>query len=155
MIRPGPDHLLTVAATRPRTDDEHFAQRALMLWAAGEGVQATHPELAALFAVPNFSGFVGSKEARLAAGARAKAEGRKAGVPDLVLPAPRGGYAALYLEMKDQDGRVRPEQRTWHARLRSLGNKVEVHRSWERAREAILAYLALPVTAGIHLDVAA
>ena len=52
------------------------------------------PELKLLFHVPN-----GGKR-NAAEAARFKAMGVKAGVPDLCLPVPRGGYAGLYIEMK-------------------------------------------------------
>lgn len=43
-------------------------------------------------------------------GAKAKAEGTKAGIPDLFCPFPRGQYAGLYIEMKKPGGRASLEQ---------------------------------------------
>lgn len=129
------------AATRDgtrgrRADPEHVEQSLLFQWAAVAVGQ--RPELAALYAVPN-----GSHKSRAAA-AKFQREGLRAGVPDVVLPVPRGGYGALYVEMKSADGRVSPEQRAWHARLTALGNLVVVCRSAEAAQREIERYLDLP-----------
>lgn len=43
-----------------------------------------------------------------------KAEGVKAGVPDICLPVPRGEWHGLYIELKRREGgRVSPEQTKW------------------------------------------
>jgi hypothetical protein len=144
MIRPGPNSLAHLAQRKVTADDEHQQQAALVLWSQRDAVLAAYPELAALYAVPNYAGGFGASARKH--GARLKREGRKRGVPDVVLPVPRGGFAALYVEMKSARGALSPEQRAWRDLLASLGNKVEVHRTWESARDAILAYLALPRT---------
>lgn len=140
-------------------DAEHIEQSMLFQWAAlAEG---KYPELHWMYAVPNFAGHHGSKVARLRSGARAKAEGRKKGVPDVVLPAARGEYHGLYIEMKDpvkrpkRDGAggVQPEQREWHAYLRGAGYAVFVCYTWEDARDLIVQYLEL--APGRRLSVAA
>jgi len=53
-----------------------------------------YPELELLYHIPN-GGYRYKTTAR-----RLKAEGVKAGVPDICLPVPRGGYHGLYIEMK-------------------------------------------------------
>ena len=56
--------------------------------------------------------------------ARLKAEGVKAGVPDLCVPVARGGYHSLYIEMKRSDGSpsdVGDAQAEWIQALRDEG----------------------------------
>lgn len=84
-------------------------QRAVIAWCAASGVPVYH--------VPN-GGYRNKAEA-----ARLKAQGVKAGVPDLCVPMARGGYHGLYVEMKDagSKGRVSDKQREWLALLRAEG----------------------------------
>lgn len=117
-----------------RLTNEHAEQCMLFAWAAVAANRT--PALALLFAIPNY--------ARVSPrwGAWMKAEGKRAGVPDICLPVPRGIYAGLFIEMKVKPNRVSPEQEAWHERLGAAGNKVEVCWTWHEAREAIEAYLA-------------
>ena len=95
-----------------------------------------HPELGLLFHIPN-----GGSRNKAEAG-RFKAEGVKAGVPDLMLPVARGGHHGLFIEMKRQDGgRVSKEQKDWMDRLQAQGFEAVVCRGWEGAAEALLRYL--------------
>ena len=71
---------------------EHSEQAALFRWAAMQSKSI--PALALLLAIPNG----GARS--LTTGGRLKAEGVKAGVPDIVLPVPRGSYASLWIELK-------------------------------------------------------
>jgi hypothetical protein len=97
---------------------EHIEQAAVV--AGADDLTGKWPELRLLFACPNFAGHMGGNVARLRAGAKAKREGRKAGVPDLVLPVARKGYHGLFIEMKRQrGGAVSPEQREWLNALRA------------------------------------
>jgi hypothetical protein len=121
---------------------EHQEQAALFKWA--ELHQEKYPDLAWLAAVPNFPGHVGSFVARINAGRRAKAEGRKKGYPDVILDVPRGAYCGLRIELKRvKGGSVDEEQKVWHERLRSQGLRVEVCKGWEAARDVILDYLGI------------
>jgi len=115
--------------------NEHEHQVALMNWAKLQ--RAAHPELEMLFSVPN-GGWRHPATAR-----KMVAEGVRRGVPDLVLAVMRGGYGGLFIEMKTEKGRVRAEQKWWHAKLRARGYRVEVCRGWVAARDAILDYLSL------------
>jgi hypothetical protein len=121
---------------RTTRDLEHREQVQLFAWA--EQAVATIPQLALLYAIPNWFG-----TQTVIQGARAKAEGRKPGVPDICLPIPRGGFAALYIEMKRPGGSTTPAQADWQYALRINGNKVELHTTHEGARAAILEYIAL------------
>jgi len=71
---------------------EHAHQAALFMSLVAH--YADHPELRLAFAIPN-----GGKRDAITAG-RLKAEGVKAGVPDLMLPIARGEYHGLFIEMK-------------------------------------------------------
>lgn len=96
------------------------------------------PELALLFHIPN-----GGSRNKAEAG-RFKAEGVKAGVPDLMLPVARGDKHGLFIEMKRLDGgRVRPEQKAWMEKLQAQGYEAVVCRGWEGASEALVRYLSL------------
>lgn len=123
---------------------EHDEQVHLFTWASLS--LGKHPELALMFAIPNFSGRLGNV-APVAAkrqGARLKAEGRKRGVPDVFLPAARGDRHGLFIEMKRAGGvpsNINAEQREWHNALYREGYTVNVCFGFEEARDAILTYL--------------
>ena len=75
-------------------------------------------------------------------GARMKAEGVMAGVPDILLAAPRQGFHGLWIELKRQKGgKVSEAQEGVIARLRQAGYRVEVCKGWTAARDAIENYL--------------
>ena len=93
-------------------------------------------ELDLLFHIPN-GGARSKSEA-----ARFKAEGVKAGVPDLFLPVPRGEYHGLFIELKRQaGGRLSDEQKEWIPALQAQGYRVEVCKGWEAAVKVIEDYL--------------
>lgn len=80
-----------------------------------------------IFAIPN-----GEARSRTT-GARLKAEGVSAGVPDLFIPA-----WSVWIEMKRADGGVTSDaQDDWHAYLRSIGHDVIVAHGLTAAQEAI------------------
>lgn len=54
-------------------------------------------------------------------GAHLKRQGLRPGVPDLCIPRARGGFHALYIEMKDTKGKLTSEQLEWIKLLRSEG----------------------------------
>ena len=130
------------AKPRPRRrHEEHDNQAMVVKWAAI--MEHKYPALKLLFAVPN---------AGIAGGARRggwlKAEGVKAGVPDLMLPY---GYTysntfcgGLAIEMKTKTGRISPEQAEWHELLKRYCWEVAVCRSAEEAIETISRYLGIP-----------
>lgn len=115
---------------------ESGEQQALFDWA--KRCEGIYPELEALYHIPNEG-----KRGRAAAG-KLVAEGLRAGVPDVCLPVPRGGYGALYIEMKrPKGGRVTGNQKKWVERLRRAGNRVEVCRRFEDAGRVIMQYLGM------------
>lgn len=112
---------------------ESQEQCALMEWA--ELAVKSHPELELLHHIPN-----GGKR-NIATAARLKKEGVKAGVPDLFLPAPKGKWHGLYIEMKALKGTLSENQRWWIDKLKKQGYCVVVCYGWEAAKDTIICYL--------------
>lgn len=109
-------------------------QAALFEWA--DWMRSTYPELALMFHVPN-----GGSRNRIEA-ARMKGQGVKPGVPDIVLPAPRGRYHGLFIELKRlRDGRISNDQKIWLTALGGQGYKCLVCFGAEEAKKEILKYL--------------
>jgi hypothetical protein len=73
--------------------------------------------------------------------ARLKAEGARAGTPDLQLSVMRGGYGALWIEMKTPTGRIEPEQTIFMNDLLAQGYQVKLCRSAAEAIMQINQYL--------------
>lgn len=115
---------------------EDAAQAEVIRWARMR--QAAAPELELLYHVPN-----GGKRGKLEA-CRLKAQGVRAGVPDLHLPIARGGYIGLWIEMKTSTGRLSEAQRKIIAMLRDEGHRVEVCRSAADAVEVLEDYMRVP-----------
>ena len=115
--------------------EEAREQEALFRWAEYE--RGKWPELAAMYHIPN-GGSRNKAEA-----ARLKAQGVRAGVPDICLPAARGCYHGLYIELKRRNGgRVSEAQREWIEYLENAGYCARVCHGWDEARETIEKYLA-------------
>lgn len=114
---------------------EEIEQTHLFTWAFYES--AAHPELKNLFAVPN-GGLRSKSEA-----ARLKASGVKAGVPDIFLAVPKGGYAGLFIEMKVGKNKTSKDQDEWIERLMCAGYKCAVCYGFETARYEIEEYLKI------------
>ncbi|WP_263147737.1 VRR-NUC domain-containing protein [Pseudomonas sp. RIT-PI-AD] len=121
--------------TGARIDYEGAEQAALFDW-----LRLLHPEAHALaFHVPNG----GHRHIKVAADL--KRQGVKAGVPDIVLPMPRGGFHGLYIEFKaakPNDAAVAPTQRAYLAALERQGYFATVCRGIDEAIQVIEAYLA-------------
>jgi len=113
---------------------EHDEQVALFQWAALN--QDRYPELALLYANP----MGGKRPGRTAA--RLKAEGAKAGVPDLTLPVARCGFHGLYIEMKHGNNRPTASQEWWLQQLRDQDYAAVVCYGFEHARQVLVTYLA-------------
>ena len=119
-------------ATAPRVPLEHEEQRAVIAWADA------HPDMRVrrLFAIPN-GARVAMKTAK-----KLKAEGMRAGVPDLFLPVAWDGWHGLFVEMKKTTGgTVSSEQAEWHTRLGIHAYRVVVARGADAAIAAICEYL--------------
>ena len=115
-----------------RNDQEHQDQVALFKW-MGKAV-AFIPQLAVAYAIPNAA----RRSPRQ--GARMKAEGLRAGVPDICIPAPIGKYCGLYIEMKAGKNKPTEAQLHWIEALGIVGHRVEVCYGEQAAKDIILNY---------------
>ncbi|MDR0490209.1 MAG: VRR-NUC domain-containing protein [Oscillospiraceae bacterium] len=120
-----------------RRQHEAGEQAALFQWA--RLMEKQRPELALLFHVPNGTTLKGGA----IEGAHMKAQGVRAGVPDLCLPVARGCYHGLYIELKATGGRVQDMQRVWIDALAGQGYRAVVCYGFEAAKAEIERYLAL------------
>lgn len=75
-------------------------------------------------------------------GAKAKAEGVKPGVPDLMLPISRGHYHGLFIEMKrETEGDESDQQVKWRNKLTGQGYLCCVCHGWKQAVDVLRSYL--------------
>ena len=116
-----------------RLDDESGHQEALFSWAAYN--VGRMPELEYMHHIPN-----GGKRDKATAIAL-KRQGVKAGVPDVYLPAPRGEYHGLYIELKAGNNTTTQNQRSWLKFLRQQGYYTAVCYGWQLAADLIERYL--------------
>lgn len=122
---------------------EGSQQKALMVWAALNIKK--YPQLKWLVHIPNG----GSRDIREAV--ELKAQGVKAGVPDLALfyaakmahiqEWSDGHYHGLFLEMKVGKNKTSKEQKDWIANLIHNRYYCAVCYSWEEARDTLISYL--------------
>ena len=112
---------------------EATEQAALFEWAAR--MEGRAPELALLFHIPN------GGHRHPAVAARMKAEGVKAGIPDICLPCARMDYNGLYMELKVGRNKPTARQIAWHVALKAEGYCVDVSYGWQEAAHKIMRYL--------------
>lgn len=117
---------------------EGIEQTTLFRWA--EFAEEQYPELRLMYHIPNEG-----KRSKVT-GAQLKAQGLKAGVPDVCLPVAHGGYIGLYVEMKVKPNRPTENQKQWLRALRGAGHFTAVAYTWEEAKNLIVEYLSLPPT---------
>jgi hypothetical protein len=112
---------------------EHEEQKALI-----ERVRLNenqHPKLKLLFAIPN-----GGLRHRATAG-KLKAEGVKAGVPDLFLPVASHGCHGLFIELKAKGGTVTESQWAMLKALSEEGYRALIAVGHDEAWMRIMEYL--------------
>lgn len=112
---------------------ESEEQQALFEWAAVMG--GRYPQLHMLFHIPN-----GGRRDAATAG-KLKAEGVKAGVPDICLPCAVMPYHGLFIEMKVGNNKATAVQQEWLHKLSAEGYKVAVCYGWQDAAAVIMKYL--------------
>lgn len=100
-------------------------------------LEPRYPELKWIYHIPN-----GGSRNQIEA-AHLKAQGVKAGVPDLCLPVPRNGFHGLYIEMKYGRNKTTGNQEEWLEALAKLGYKTAVCYGAEEARRVIKDYLGI------------
>jgi hypothetical protein len=117
---------------RKQLPSEHEEQCAVISWCN------THPIAKHIFAIPN-----GSYKSAASAN-RFKAEGLRAGVPDLFLPEPRRGYHGLFIEMKRTKGAYTSQlQDDWLIFLASNRYCTQVANGADEAIDRIKWYLTV------------
>lgn len=102
------------------------------------------PELQMLFAIPNGGSRGDNATSRAIRGNQLKAEGVRAGVPDIFLAVPSKGFHGLFIELKrsvKKDSVVSDEQKRWKANLELHGYVVRVCYGAEEAKQLIKSYL--------------
>lgn len=124
---------------------EDREQQTVVEWARWQ--EGVRPELKNLFAIPN-----GGHRHKAVAG-KLKAQGVKAGVPDLFLAHPvrkatvngvSGPCAGLFIEMKrERGGKVSSEQHDWVVRLLLAGYACVVAKGADEAIKVIRDYLGM------------
>lgn len=116
---------------------EHDIQVSIIDWA--EHKSGEYPELQTLHAIPN-----GGHRHKAVAG-WLRAEGVKAGVPDLFLPLPDWirQIAGLYMELKapGREKNTSEAQDWWISRLTFQGFKVVIVSDFDRATKGIIEYV--------------
>lgn len=95
-----------------------------------------------ILAIPNGDG------RPIRAAVRVKMEGGQSGVPDLLLPIPRGGFHSAWIELKSAKGKPSKNQKDWLAFLQQQGHAVLISKDLEEAFLFLAHYMAgaLPVT---------
>jgi hypothetical protein len=113
---------------------EHNEQAALFEW-ANISAKAI-PELNLLAAIPN-----GGHRLKATAG-KMKAEGVKAGFPDIIFPVARGGFHGLFVEMKaPKGGTWQKTQQKWADNLAKQGYLAAVCYGWDVAQNLLIEYI--------------
>lgn len=112
---------------------EYDIQATVIEWA--EWKKNKYPCLKLMYHTPN------EGKRAPATGANLKRIGMKPGVPDICLPVARGGYHALYIELKTEDGSLSKEQKDYLHALDLEGNCTYVCRSAIDAIKRIELYI--------------
>lgn len=67
----------------------------------------------------------------------------KKGLPDIVIPVPKGEYHGMYIELKTNEGKASKEQAEYVKRLSELGYKAIVCKGFDQTIKEIQGYFAL------------
>ena len=117
---------------KPRHEESHI-QQSCVRW-----FRLQFPDIALLlFAVPN-GGARNKREAGIL-----KGEGVTAGVADVILLKPSGGFASLCVEFKTEDkgSNQRDTQKRWQEVAETAGNKYVICRSFDDFYREVRSYL--------------
>lgn len=139
-MKPSAMKLFKTRTTRTKPVDRKGQERAALM----TELRIRMPEVADLiYHVPNGGHRVKAVTAKL------KAQGVKAGIPDLVLPMARGGFFGLYIEFKatpPNDAAISDSQHERIRKLNAQGYLAVVCRGHFDTMEQIRAYLRLAPT---------
>lgn len=108
-------------------------QKSLFKWAALH--QCQYPGLEWLYSIPNAGKRTAWERGMLLD------SGLKSGIPDICLPIPRGGFGALYIELKFGKNKPTDNQQRWLTGLQNVGNLTVVCHFWHEAADVIIKYL--------------
>ena len=93
---------------------EHLIQKTYFEW-----LKKKNPKVYSLaFAIPN------GGQRHVVVASKLKAEGVKAGVPDIFIAVPRKGFHGLFMEAKTEKGKPTKSQLEWMDRLAGQGYMV-------------------------------
>ena len=112
-------------------------QQALIKWGQQPGIRSKWPCLKLMFHVPN------ERKCTPQQGRQLKLAGTRSGVPDLLLPVPKGQYHGLFIELKTLTGGTSANQSWWIGELNAQGYYATVCHGWESAARTIEWYLSL------------
>lgn len=99
--------------------------------------EGRYPELKYVHAIPN-GGY-----RHIATAKKMAAEGVLAGVWDIYIPIPKGGYMGMYIEMKHGKNKLTDSQAEFGKFVASKGYMTQVCYTWEKALDALSGYLAI------------
>lgn len=114
---------------RSEGPSEHQIQKAVFQW-----LRTVHPKVVA-YAIPNAARRSAAQAAYL------KAEGLRAGMPDIVIAKACGGFHGLYIELKTKTGRLSDVQKETLFDLAREKYACAVSRSVDETIELITTYL--------------
>lgn len=132
-VEPVPTRKPTRRAKKPRRENEHKAQ--VLLFRLLEAHSGEYPDLSKAFAIPN-----GGQRHVLVA-VKLKAEGVKAGTPDICLPVARGGFHGFWGEMKVGTNDLTENQQDRFNQLSEDGYLCVVQWSAEAMLQSMIAYV--------------
>lgn len=123
-------------AQRKRGSPESKIQASCVAW-----MHNTYPEYRGLyFAVQNENA---RADSNASTGAIRRAVGVTKGVSDTIFLLPRGKYICLCIEFKTEIGRQSDAQKSWQAKVESVGAMYVICRSLEQFKKIIEDYLQL------------
>jgi hypothetical protein len=112
---------------------EHQHQAAFIRWCRMSAPR--YPALDFAYAIPN-----GGKR-HIAVARKLKAEGQRAGILDVCIPAARRGYHAMYVEFKAGKNKLTDEQKKFCEHLDGEGYHHITAYDWQLAARAVEWYL--------------
>ena len=115
--------------------NEHEQQSAFFDWV--DIMKLKDKRLELCFAVPN------AGKRSYGAAMYMKAEGLRAGVPDVWLPVPNKKYCGLVMENKYGGNKLTDNQELWLRKLKRVGHYVCVCRSTEQMIKEVSKYLGI------------
>ena len=122
---------------------EHAEQVAVV-----EYLHRFYPD-ALFWSTPNGAHFFGGPKQRFGMVNKVKREGMLPGVSDLIVFEPRGGYSALFLEMKRERGGELHENQMWFLReVEKRGGFGAVAQGFDEARQIVDDYLTGKIVVG-------